>query len=81
MQAKGIDVYPGMIISYVVTPGKGRIGDRARLLEEVKKGEYDADYYINNQVIPAVERILDVFGYSAEELAGEKKQSKLGAYF
>jgi DNA polymerase elongation subunit (family B) len=79
--AKGIEVYPGMIISYVITSGKEKIRDRAKLPEEVKNGEYDADYYINNQVIPAVERILEVFGYSAEELVGEKKQSKLGAYF
>jgi DNA polymerase elongation subunit (family B) len=81
LQARGVEIFPGMIISYVVTSGKEKIRDRAKLPEEVKNGEYDADYYINNQVIPAVERILDVFGYSADELAGEKKQSKLGAYF
>jgi DNA polymerase elongation subunit (family B) len=80
MRAKGAEVYPGMIVRYVVTAGKARIRDRAKLPEEVKKGDYDADYYINNQVIPAVEKILEVFGHSAEEFLG-KKQSKLGAYF
>jgi DNA polymerase elongation subunit (family B) len=81
MKAKGADIYPGMIIRYVVTAGKGKISERAKLPDEVKQGDYDADYYIKNQVIPAVEKIFDVFGYSAEELAGEKKQSKLGSYF
>ncbi|MFH1669290.1 MAG: DNA-directed DNA polymerase [Candidatus Woesearchaeota archaeon] len=81
MKAKGVDIYPGMIVSYVVTSGKEKIRDRAKLPEEVKQGEYDADYYINNQVVPAVETILDVFGYGSEELTGGKKQSKLGQYF
>ncbi len=81
MKAKGTDIYPGMIINYVVTAGKEKIRDRAKMPEEVKEGEYDADYYINNQVLPAVEKILEVFGYSSEELAGAKKQSKLGSYF
>ncbi len=81
LKAKGIDVFPGMVISYVVTSGSQRIRDRAKLPEEVKKGDYDADYYINNQVLPALERIFEVFGYTPEELAGARKQSKLGAYF
>jgi len=81
LQAKGVEIYSGMIIRYVVTAGKEKIRDRAKLPEEVKQGEYDPDYYINNQVIPAVEKILEVFGYGAGEIAGEKKQSKLGAYF
>ncbi len=81
LKAKGVDIYPGMIIDYVVTSGKEKIRDRAKLPGEVKKGEYDADYYITNQVIPAVEKIFEVFGYSSEELVGEKKQSKLGQFF
>ncbi|MBW2967636.1 hypothetical protein KY362_04065 [Candidatus Woesearchaeota archaeon] len=80
MKARGIDIFPGMIVRYVVTSGKGPIRDRAKLPEEVKKGEYDPDYYINNQVIPAVENIFQVFEYSTEELTGGKKQSKLGSY-
>ncbi|MBN1544042.1 ribonuclease H-like domain-containing protein [Candidatus Woesearchaeota archaeon] len=81
LKAKGVDVFPGMIVRYVVTSGKERIRDRAKLPEEVKQGDYDADYYIKNQVLPAVENIFQVFGYEADELAGAKKQSKLGAYF
>ena len=41
---------------------------------------YDPDYYINNQILPVVERIFDVFGRDKEELVAGKKQMKLGEY-
>ena len=47
----------------------------------MKEGEYDAEYYVNNQIVPAVERLFDIFGYPAEELEAEKTQQKLQAYF
>jgi len=79
MKNKGIDVGPGSMIKYIITEGSGRIRDKAKMREEVKKGEYDADYYISHQVVPSVERIFDVLGYEKEELvAGD--QSKLGEY-
>jgi len=81
LHAKGVEIYPGMMINYVVTVGKDKIRDRSKLPEEVKDGEYDAEYYISNQVVPAVATIFEVFGYGPEELTGGKKQSKLGAYF
>ena len=81
MKEKGYDVDPGTIIRYVITSGKGKIRDKARFADDVKEGDYDPDYYINNQVLPAVEKILEVFGYGAGEIAGEKKQSKLGSFF
>ncbi|MEK6853927.1 MAG: DNA polymerase domain-containing protein, partial [Nanoarchaeota archaeon] len=81
MKAQGLPAGPGSIIRYVVTQGKDRISDKARLPEEVKEGEYDAEYYVNNQIVPAVERLFDIFGYPAEELEAEKTQQKLQAYF
>lgn len=81
MKARGAEVHPGTIINYVVTTGKEKIRDRAKLPDEIREGQYDADYYINNQVLPAVEKIFEVFGYAPDELSGAKKQSKLGAYF
>ncbi len=80
MKNKGIDVGPGSMIKYIITEGSGKIRDKAKMKEEVKEGEYDADYYIFHQVVPSVERIFDVLGYKKEELvAGD--QSKLGEYF
>ncbi|HII72737.1 TPA: hypothetical protein HA265_08330 [Candidatus Woesearchaeota archaeon] len=81
MKAKGTTVAPGMIIPYVVVAGKEKIRDRVRLPEEVAKGDYDADYYINNQVLPAVDKIFEVLGFDVAVLAEEKKQKGLGEFF
>ena len=51
------------------------------LPDEIDDDEYDADYYINHQVVPAVERIFDVFGYKKEELLETKDQTKLEGFF
>lgn len=81
MKERGIPAGPGSIIRYVVVQGSDRIRDRVKLPEEVREGEYDAEYYVNNQIVPAVEKLFDVFGYDSAELAAEKTQKKLQAYF
>ena len=81
LKNKGVVVGPGSMISYVVTQGKDRIRDRARLPDEVSADEYDSDYYINNQVIPAVEKIFEVIGYSKDDLTASKHQKKLDKFF
>ena len=81
LQNKGKHIGPGTIIKYIVTPGSDIIRNRSRLPEEVKEGEYDADYYILNQVIPAVERIFNVLGYKKEDLLETKEQTKLEGFF
>ncbi len=81
MKEQGIPVGPGSIIRYVVVQGSDRIRDRVKLPEEIKEGDYDPEYYVNNQIVPAVEKIFDVFGYNAAELAAEKTQKKLKAWF
>ncbi len=81
MKDRGLPSGPGSIIRYVVVQGPDRIRDRVKLPNEVKDGEYDPEYYINNQIIPSVGKILEVFGYNAEELAAEKTQKKLQAWF
>ncbi len=63
------------VIGYVITKGGATISDKAQL-EELAK-DYDADYYINNQVIPATMRILRELNFKEEELAGMGKQAKL----
>jgi DNA polymerase elongation subunit (family B) len=81
MKNMGKTVGPGSMIKYVVTQGSERIRDRAKLPEEVSQGEYDADYYIKNQVLPSVTSIFAVFGINVEEETGKKEQSKLGSFF
>jgi DNA polymerase I len=81
MQARGIEAVPGSRIEYVVTSGKEKIRDRIKLADEVKEGEYDPDYYLNNQVLPAIEKIIEVLGVNIQEIIDGKKQSRLGDYF
>ena len=48
---------------------------KAQLLELAK--DYDADYYVNNQLMPAVLKIMGMLGYSLEDLEQGGKQAKL----
>nr|AFC60629.1 family B DNA polymerase precursor [Thermococcus waiotapuensis] len=83
LAARGIKIRPGTVISYIVLKGPGRVGDRAIPFDEFDpaKHRYDAEYYIENQVLPAVERILRAFGYRKEDLRYQKtKQAGLGAW-
>ncbi|HLD06466.1 MAG TPA: DNA-directed DNA polymerase [Candidatus Nanoarchaeia archaeon] len=81
MREQGMRVSPGTLVKYIITEGRSMIRERARLPGEVQEGEYDAEYYINNQVVPAIEKIMQVIGYSREQLLGEREQSKLGRFF
>jgi DNA polymerase, archaea type len=80
---EGVDFKQGDIITYIVTkkgvPG-GNIGDKAVIMDHAKEGDYDADYYINNQVLPAVMRILEALGYQEDEMKGLGKQTTLGGW-
>lgn len=75
---RGQDIEPETTIAYVVTRGGGTISDRAELVSFADN--YDPDYYIDNQVIPASVRVLKVFGYTEEELKGKGRQSGLGRF-
>jgi DNA polymerase I/DNA polymerase-2 len=76
MEAAGIPVSTGMLIEYFVGEGSGkRIGDRVYLAGE--KVKYDIDYYLKNQILPAVENIFDVFGVDASAVADGAEQKKL----
>ena len=63
------------VISYVITRHGNSISDRAELEEYAQ--DYDSDYYINHQVIPATMRILKELGLSEDEVKGMGKQKKL----
>jgi DNA polymerase Pol2 len=79
---KKIPMEEGSLIQFYIAemPGKkGLIRDRVKLPEE--KGEYDIEYYLNNQVLPAVENIFQVFGINIKEIIEQKKQDKLEKWF
>jgi DNA polymerase I len=63
------------VISYVITKSGSSVSDKAMLLEMAK--DYDPQYYINKQVLPAVMRILKELNYDEGQLKGKGSQKKL----
>ncbi len=63
------------VIGYVITKHGSSISEKAELEEFAQ--DYDADYYINHQVLPATMRILKELDFEEDELKGNGKQSKL----
>jgi len=82
MHEMGLPVKAGSLIEYVIAKGdsKGRIRERAKLPDEVKQGGYDVDYYIEHQIVPAVETIFAVFGITKEQIIEGKSQKNLGDF-
>lgn len=76
--ARGRTVRTGETIEYVVTKGKGSISDRSELFEFAKN--YDPEYYINNQIVPAALRVLHIFGVTEDDLLGKAKQRGLAGW-
>ncbi|MCK4670815.1 MAG: ribonuclease H-like domain-containing protein [Nanoarchaeota archaeon] len=81
MKDRGLPVGARTIIEYVITKDGKKIRDKARELHEVTKDDIDLEYYIFNQIIPAVEKIFEVIGYSKSDLVDEAEQSKLDKFF
>lgn len=81
MKEKGSEPSPGTIVEYVICKGKGRIRDKVALLEDAAQCDYDGEYYVQNQIIPGVERIFAVLGISVDELSEPTKQEGLGKFF
>ncbi len=73
--AKRRDELEHAVIGYVITKSGSSVSDKARLEEMAK--DYDPDYYISHQVLPATMRILKELNFSEEELRKGGKQSKL----
>jgi DNA polymerase, archaea type len=82
MEEMGIPISQGNLVEYFIseTPGnKKLVRDKVKLPEE--EGKYDVEYYLDHQVVPAVENILDVFGINVkEELIEGNKQTSLGEF-
>lgn len=79
MLAAGINAEKGTMISYVVGKSGKTISEKAVPLELAK--DYDADYYINNQILPAVMKIMKELGYDEHSMKFGGKQKSLDAFF
>jgi DNA polymerase I len=75
---RGMKISTGAIIGYVITRSGKSISEKAELAQYAN--DYDPDYYINNQVIPAVLRILGELGYTEDDIKYIGKQSSLGGW-
>ena len=75
----GRQIEKGMMIGYVITKKGATISDKAQLVEFAK--DYDANYYIDNQVLPSVLKILKELGYSEDDLKFKGEQKGLGSFF
>jgi DNA polymerase, archaea type len=85
----GREVTPGMVIGYVITrrirgiggiKGIKGISRRAMPVEFVKIEDYDPEYYIDNQILPANLRIMEAVGYSKGHLKEGIKQVSLSKW-
>ncbi len=74
----GMKIPENSLIGYVITRSGRTISEKATVREHA--ADYDPDYYINNQVIPAVLKLLGAFGYDAEELKASGRQSRLDGW-
>jgi DNA polymerase I len=77
---RGMDFKAGSIVTYIVTKKGESISDKAMVADFVEEGDYDAEYYIGNQVLPSILRIMEALGYSEDELKGLGKQMTLGGF-
>ncbi|MBI5226905.1 ribonuclease H-like domain-containing protein [Candidatus Micrarchaeota archaeon] len=79
----GVNVPEGATVAYVITTDGGggaseAITEKARILELAKN--YDPEYYINNQVLPAVLKILGSLGYDKDSIKIKGTQKGLGEW-
>ena len=81
MKARGINVGRGTFIKYIIGSGAGKLRDKVKLPDEIQGNDYDSDYYIEHQIIPAVEKMMEVFGYKAQDLQKDDKQSSLAGFW
>ena len=77
----GYKIKKGNMLEYIIVQGSGSISDRAIPIQLIKNKKYDADYYINNQVLPAVMKIIREVGITEDELKYKGKQEGLKKWF
>ncbi len=80
-RARGRPVGEGTVIGFIIVKGSGSISDRAEPVEDVKLNQYDPDYYVNHQILPASIRVLKALGITEQEVVTGKVQKKLKGFF
>ena len=81
MRELNIPVSGANMIEYFIAETrekKNLVREKVKLPEE--KGEYNIEYYLSRQILPAVENIFQVFNINVAEITEGKKQTKLGDF-
>jgi DNA polymerase I/DNA polymerase-2 len=83
MQERKMPLDAGSLIEYYIAEIKSEsktklIRDKVKLIDE--EGEYNIEYYLKNQILPAVENIMQVFNVDINAILEGKKQMTLGEF-
>ena len=81
MQEQKIPIDEGALIEFFIAETREKkklVREKVKLAHE--KGEYDINYYLERQLLPAVENILQVFNINIQEIISGKKQTRLGDF-
>jgi len=81
MQEKEMPIDMGNLIFYFIAETR----EKKKLVREMvklpsEKGEYNIKYYLERQILPAIENIFQVFGINTKEMIEGKKQTTLGDF-
>jgi len=81
MEEQKIPIDEGALIEYFIAETKEKkklVREKVKLVSE--KGEYEIKYYLERQILPAVENIFQIFEINIKEVIQGKKQTKLGDF-
>lgn len=81
LMEKGYSLSLGDKVGYIIAVGSGKLHEKAIPYMLASKDQLDVEYYISNQVIPAVSRILEVFGIKPEQIISIGKMKTLTDFF
>jgi len=71
----GRELVPGDKIGYVVTTKGTKLHEKAQPYFAVAPDQVDREYYISNQVVPVVARVLGVFNIGEDQLVSGEQHS------
>ena len=81
VENKGFTVKSGTLVNYIISKSisGAQVRDKVILFEDATSGDYDINYYLNHQLIPAVEQILALGNITKDEIISlDSSQQSLG---
>jgi len=76
LEKEGWTLAIGDKVGYVITKGSGRLFERVKPYAMASYDDVDAEYYVENQVLPAALRVLSLFGVRKEDLLSPEPSEK-----